>query len=461
MKSASRTACAHTPTRQAKACLALVAVLLAAACAHASGICDEGQCERATAVVTDASGRIVVAGVSEPPPDWDRYYPTLWRLNNDGTPDLTFGDGGVVLGTTPGEAVGILIAADGTLLLPGLSDGRIAIMRCADDGSAIEPVSESNDGSADSGVLSGMSMGRSAVIDRNGGIVVVDSGPDGSGTPGQQPLLRRFNPDGTRDVSFGVSATAPPGEASVRTTSLGIDMTIDEIGRIVVVGRSEAAGSQASAAVWRINPDGAPDGTFGDGGRVTDFRTELVGYDSAEAVTIDNAGRILVAGRTYLSAPPDYSPEAEFVAAVGIWCFTSDGEPDESFGDGGRVARSHDSRSTGAAAIRIDSEGRIVVLSFALDRGFAVLRFMPDGEPDEGFGGDGLSWQAALPVEAGLIPSALTFDSSERIVLAGSAWGNGFDMAVWRLNLDGTLDRAFGTDGFVSYDRGAGFGGVR
>ena len=322
-------------------------------------------------------------------------------------------------------------------------------------------------------------MGRSAAIDTTGGIVVINNGRDGTGALGLQPHLRRFNPDGTEDLSFAAPAGATPagapgavaqdssppaaqpsGAAGPPVRSLGVEMTTDEDGRILVVGSRQVERSQAYPVVWRFNPDGTPDTSFGEGGAVTRFRTELVGYDNAGAVVVDDTGRILVAGRTYLPAPPDRDSEAEFVGAVAIWCFTPEGEPDESFGEGGRVVRSHGPGTTSAAAIRIDAEARIVVLSWAMDRGSAMSRFLPDGTPDEGFGGDGLSWQADLPVEAGLIPSTLTFDSSGRIVLAGSMWGNGFDMAVWRLNPDGTIDRSFGTDGFVRYDRWGGFGGA-
>ena len=172
---------------------------------------------------------------------------------------------------------------------------------------------------------------------------------------------------------------------------------------------------------------------------------------------IDGAGRILVAGAAYAHVPGELGTRT--VGGMTIWRFEPDGEPDASFGENGRAVRPWtEPRTTRGDSIQIDSKGRIVVCGSIEGRGPAVWRHLPDGTPDDSFGENGyVAPETYLPT-TGHSGNGMAIDTSGRIVIAGNRRGREFDVFVVRLNPDGSLDRSFGRDGFVCYDRHTGFG---
>jgi uncharacterized delta-60 repeat protein len=108
----------------------------------------------------------------------------------------------------------------------------------------------------------------------------------------------------------------------------------------------------------------------------------------------------------------------------------------------------------------IDAQGRILVVGqvqvSASDRDMLVVRYLPDGTPDPGFGGDGIAtfdFPVADDVEEG---NAVAVDSQGRILVFGVTEGvGGTDFALVRVNPDGTRDTTFGpagSNGFVTKD---------
>src|SRR5690349_19022644 len=76
------------------------------------------------------------------------------------------------------------------------------------------------------------------------------------------------------------------------------DVVVDKLGRTLVAGRTAAADQSTAApyvAVFRYLPDGSPDPSFGDGGRVL-LTGAVETYDpGSEAIALDRRGRIVVA----------------------------------------------------------------------------------------------------------------------------------------------------------------------
>ena len=467
-----RLTCARRRGRAPAAVFVPALVLLVAASARATGSCEHNRCDYANAVAIDSGGRIVLAGRSDDGRKGSEPNVAVWRLDDDGAPDVTFGDGGIVLSDATVAVAGILVAGDGTIVVPSVEFQGVVLRRFGPDGSAIGTRPRSGDGRVETGFIDTSSTGISAANDRFDGIVVADSGPPEEAVPGSRPVLRRFLADGSEDGAFAAAARAPSAEnAAARSSPIGTplppgtratgsDIAIDNAGRIVVAGTLVFGGTDARPALWRFLPDGTPDTAFGDDGMVTRFPTEIVCYDAAAAVAVDNTGRVFVAGGTHIRAPSNDNDEGSIITAVAVWCFTPNGVPDESFGYHGLVARNPGATSTVAVAVRTDRENRVVVLSWPQDYGPSVSRYLPDGTPDESFGEDGMVRAADLLPEAGLLVTAIAVDTSDRIVLAGLMWDEfaDSDMGVCRLNSDGSLDTSFGTDGVVSYDRLAGFG---
>jgi uncharacterized delta-60 repeat protein len=435
--------------------------LLAAGPAYARGPCEDGVCDMAHDVTIDGAGRIVVAGACQERDEetgWPVFYHALWRLNQDGTPDPTFGDGGVVVGPASGRAYVVVITADGSLVVPYVASGELAVMRYGPDGEPIGPVpaGASLDGHATEDIIGSMSL--SGVIDSAGGVVVADAGSGGMGYLGSRPVIRRFLANGAEDTVFAASVTAARGAApATPTLAAGRALTIDDAGRIVVTGSLTIDGVEQGVTLWRFNPDGTLDTTFGEGGMVTRNDAVTDRADTATAVATDDAGRVLVTGAIY--RPVTINEHTINVNVMTIWCFAPDGEPDKSFGENGRVVWRQDPPHTSGGGIRIDAESRIVVSGTVSSRGSAVWRYLPDGTPDDSFGEDG--YVGSEQHESQIFRSGyeMTIDSFGRIVVAGALGAGAFDVIVWRLNPDGSLDRSFGTEGFVYYDRATGFRG--
>lgn len=98
-------------------------------------------------------------------------------------------------------------------------------------------------------------------------------------------------------------------------------------------------------------------------------------------------------------------------------------------------------------------DGRILLVGAAKDQGddMAVVRLLPDGSPDTGFGGDG---RVTVPLDLGGehndVAHGAALQPDGALVLAGYAEresGGNSDIALARLLPDGELDPDFGFAG--------------
>jgi len=281
---------------------------------------DLGAEARAEDVVIQADGKIVVAG-SRLVIDGLAGDFAVVRYNADGSPDSSFGSGGVALTELEGEALGATLQDDGKLVVAGTSGGSgvsydVALVRYDVDGSL--------DGTFDTD-----------------GIAIADLG------------------NGANDVAFDVAQQAD--------------------GKLVVAGVVDPQGSAVGGdfLLARFTADGSLDTTgldphldapFGTNGRVrTDFGG---GYDSAHALAIEPGGMIVVAG--YASDTPVEDPD-DFALAR----YRLDGSLDATFGTGGKVITDI-SDDDEIRDVAIQGDGSIVVAGWATVDGtgqFALARF--------------------------------------------------------------------------------------
>jgi uncharacterized delta-60 repeat protein len=139
--------------------------------------------------------------------------------------------------------------------------------------------------------------------------------------------------------------------------------------------------------------------------------------------------------------------------------FGKAGDLDTTFGNGGVSVISFASGGFVIPdAIQLQSDGKILVLLQDGNVGHGVLRFTTSGVPDTTFGSNGA---------AGLSPSfgaSLALQPNGQIVIAGLVTsGNGSALGVERLNTNGSLDTAFGSNGLATASlggRGTGVGEV-
>ena len=228
--------------------------------------------------------------------------------------------------------------------------------------------------------------------------------------------------------------------------------------RAVAHDRAGNVSPGASAAATPGSP-GDLDRGFNGSGFVTHYGVAGENGDSGNGVAIDAGGRIFVVGASNKQADAD----------MVLLCHDDDGRLDTAFAGDGVVVYNNAAGGGGADggnAVAIDAQGRVVVAG----RGTAptsntqlvVWRFRTDGTPDPTFGGG--SGRVVYGRDAGGgnddVGTAVTLDSQGRIIVAGFSDGldGSWDMIIWRLGDDGSLDGDFAGAGFVASHDAAGGG---
>jgi len=259
-------------------------------------------------------------------------------------------------------------------------------------------------------------------------------------SPALQRLVRAAS--GDLDTTFGSAGKAtlafPGSTDAARGTAVQSD------GKIVAVGSD---GNDFTLA--RYNTDGTIDTGFGSAGKVaTDFSG---GVDQAFAVAIDSSGKIVVAGSATNTSTVNPTG-TDFALAR----YNANGSLDTSFGSSGKVVTDFNGSSDQASALKIDSNGKIVVGGRAFNSStsfdFALARYNSGGTLDTTFGTNGKT-TTDFSGSADVV-SAIGIASDGKIVAAGFATkcNEGRDFALARYNVDGTLDSGFGTGGKVTTD---------
>jgi len=150
---------------------------------------------------------------------------------------------------------------------------------------------------------------------------------------------------------------------------------------------------------------------------------------------------------------------AALMVASAVPSAAAPGQLDPSFGAGGTVVTEFPSSYSGARAVAVQADGRIVAAGFAhtnnsIISDFALTRYDASGALDPTFGTDG----RVRTDFGGRFDEALAVavQPDGRVVVAGnSSDANGSDMAVARYNSDGLLDTSFEGDGMALVDFGS------
>ncbi len=283
-------------------------------------------------IVRQGDGKIMAAGITG-----DRA--TVFRFGTDGIPDPSFGTNGRVLPNLPPPSHyrDIYLQNDGKCVVAGYEGGFVGqsgiIMRFLPNGKIdstfgsagklalavgsevvkLQPLSNNellalvnrpgpntaaaafyvyrlkNNGEIDvsfatNGVYASEAAqtGRSLALGKNGSILVAGASLD-------KNLVVKLLENGSADVSFGPKGARIFGKSPIEALT---DIGIQPDQRIVVTGHTTQPGLalQEGFLVYRLNPDGSPDGSWGQDGRIA-LRGE-----TANALTQDAAGNWYAAG---------------------------------------------------------------------------------------------------------------------------------------------------------------------
>lgn len=396
-----------------------------------------GQSDKASGVVVQPDGMVVVAGTSTVGGDTDF---SVARFTTGGSLDPGFsGDGKIVIAfggdddchdVALQEDGKIVVVGDGSDSFPEY-DKDVCIARLNPNGTLDN--SFGGTGKTTPG-LGGYDGGGAVAIQSDGKIVVVGftdpTDPNGK--------LARFNPDGTPDTSLDGD-----GIVSIPNSEVLGDIVIQPDGGMLVLGE---ANFRRWLAVYRRLPNGAADPTFdGDGSEFFDFGSDTFGRHLA--LLPDN--RILAHGATGTSTEmvrlwPDGSLD---LGGRQMVAFDETGIPQGSGFPPGSLERVN--------GMAIQSDGKIVVAGAVVhpvsgESDFALARFTPDGELDTSFGTLG---HVSFSFHNDDVATAVAIQPDGKIVVAGyEGSGFGINFLLARFWPSGTLDNTFGFGGFNVID---------
>ena len=254
------------------------------------------------------------------------------------------------------------------------------------------------------------------------------------------PRVFRFNPDGSLDKSFGNG-----GVIRVMPEISDFLLMVKKIlvlpdGKILVTG----GGSSEDMFVARLNSDGSYDRTFGFYGRVLiSFEREARARD----LLVTKDSKILIVGYDGLTVNAGHSDWA-------LIKLNTDGTRDYSFGENGIVRLSlSENGIAGLNRVVEDSKGRFIVTGetytnlrgFGTTTGSEISRFLPNGEIDQSFAKNGLvhpySGNNSDAQDLFLLPDGSFFFVNWMVEPAN------FQIRITKYFSNGTVDSSFGKNG--------------
>lgn len=247
----------------------------------------------------------------------------------------------------------------------------------------------------------------------------------------------RYNVDGTIDTSFNDDGIA---WTNIGALDIPLDIALQTDNKIVVTGISAPFGDLTEFYVLRYLPDGTLDTSFSEDGKHTiDFDND---YGGAYGVLIQPDGKIVLGGTTWGEEGYDFA----------LVRLNEDGTFDDSFDfDGMVVTDLNESSFDLIYDIALQDDGKIVAVG-ANESGvdsFLVARYLPNGELDMDFGGDGKAFYKFTDFDNEKLNDVL-IQPDGKILVAGSVYtGTNPDCVMLRLLDDGSLDPEFNGSGYT------------
>lgn len=211
-------------------------------------------------------------------------------------------------------------------------------------------------------------------IDGRGRTVVLGAA---SSSRGFRPLVIRLRADGTLDPTFGGGGMSRFGKPFA---DLYDSLAIDGRGRLLLGGRAPRRTAAPGPGVRRMTASGELDAGYGKDG----IARPLGGGDAELADIALDGSRVVAASTCACEGGRDDD--------IALARLTSGGRRDRSFGDGGRTVIGFGTRDAEASSIAVDPEGRTVAggsVRIGGDESWALARVGPAGDPDSSFGRGG------------------------------------------------------------------------
>jgi uncharacterized delta-60 repeat protein len=387
---------------------------------------------------------------------------TAWAGTSLGEIDLSFGESGkVITQFEPQEArdvaTGIVALTSGKLIVAGSSeppgaDSDFALAAYEPHG-ALDEADFGSAGLRTTDFNGGRDEANAIALTPGGKLVVAGLAEQSATNDKLNFALARYALDGKLDRSFGGD-----GRVTTRMTRTSDDRALDLIvsphGKITAAGESAPAAGGDKIALVRYRRDGRLDPSFGGDGRVLTRFPEGAGQDVAFSIAAAGHGKIVVAGGSVQAGNgPDFA----------VARYRADGSLDGSFGGDGHVTTDFGNGGFAeyAESVAIQPDGKILAGGLAQttvggQTVFAFARYRQGGALDQGFSTDGIAGIETETFTPGFDEGvvALALQDNGKILAAGSSNG---DFALFRLLGAGGLDTQFspfGTPGVETTDFG-------
>lgn len=177
-------------------------------------------------------------------------------------------------------------------------------------------------------------------------------------------LVRRFNVDGSPDLSFGNAGTARPQFA----LGVGRLVAIQTDGKILVIGSGGTSANDQNSYIWRFNTNGNWDQTFGTGGRVL-IGTSCAGFAAVKTSASSNVNSIY------------------YICGSTMGRLNSNGSPNTAFGGGDGSVSVSGQLFVGINATLVTNPSLVVAHTYF---GMVILTgYLADGSINTSFGSGG------------------------------------------------------------------------
>jgi uncharacterized delta-60 repeat protein len=414
---------------------------------------DFSQNDTFDAMVVDSSGRPVLAGYSYVAGQLVDPLLAVARVTTDGALDTTFNGTGTFFKRLQGSSVEL--GAGVARQAIGANAGKLVVVGSTDAGSQsdVALVRYTTGGAldtsfSDDGKATGDDSGRNdapndVAVQPDDKIVVVGTNYGTSGRP--RATVMRFNANSGLDSTFGTGGISYVEQGSNANEWNAVALQPD--GKIVVGGTVSSSAANWDLMLARYTTSGARDTSFASNGL---FVASLgSGVDEIEAVAVQDDGKILAGGYTYVGQKQQFA----------LLRFFNNGTLDSNFGGGdGQVITEIGSGQfprNEITGIAVQADGRIVVGGNGNDGDgntnnvVRLVRYLPNGDLDTTFGTGGIVTTNLASDRFDRV-AGIALQRDEKIVVFGHSqqvFVSRDDYLIARYNWDdGSLDTTYGSN---------------
>ena len=276
---------------------------------------------------------------------------------------------------------------------------------------------------------------------------IVVTGSSYNGLNGDMVILR-YNQDGSLDTTLRNSGIVVYNNAAGGNgLDIGYAIKIDKSNNIIVAG-SSFNGNNKDFAIWHFKDNGLIDNSFGNSGIVIlDHLASTSSDDIAYDLVLDKNENIFVVGS---------SKKLNSNIEIAIVKLKKDGTLDSTFGNNGKVILGNINSEDKVYSITLDKNDKILIVgdpNINCTKDMAVVRLNPDGSLDNSFANNGyLIHNSAAGGNSTDIGYDIIVDNNNKILITGtSSDSHHFNMVIWKLNPDGSFDSSFGNNGIKVY----------